>query len=316
MIPRCDVADEKSLAKALSECQERMPPFKGCIQAAMVLRDASFESMTHQAWQEAVFPKVQGSWNLHQQLPSGMDFFVMLSSVAGVVGTKGQSNYAAGNTFQDALARHRIGLGEKATSLDLGVIGFTGAVVEDAKLAEKFLKHSPFIVITEMEMHALLDMYCDPHAGPYTASTCQTVVRLAPRMERINNEIEAWIGKPLFRRLLPQNGPGASTTSSADSANVAAMLGEAQSLAEASAAVIQALTAKLSKALSIAIPELDANKPLHQYGVDSLVAVELRSWLTKEVQADIAVFDILGSSTISSVGQLATSKSKLKGEKW
>ncbi|KAI9046007.1 polyketide synthase module [Aspergillus affinis] len=312
MIPRCDVSDSDSVARALSECRERMPPFKGCIQAAMVLRDSSFESMSHQSWQEVVFPKVQGTWNLHQQLPSGMEFFVMLSSVAGVIGGRGQANYAAGNTFQDALARHRVALGEKATSLDLGVIGFTGAVVEDAKLAEKFMNHSPFILITEPEMHALLDMYCDPRADPYTTTTCQNIVRLAPRLDNITAEIQSAIERPLFRRLRPYKGPGSNNGSAAESANVAAMLGEAQSLAEASAAVTQALTAKLSKALSIAMPDLDANKPLHQYGVDSLVAVELRSWFTKEIQADIAVFDILGSSTISSIGHLATSKSKLK----
>ncbi|KAH8429183.1 uncharacterized protein LDX57_006852 [Aspergillus melleus] len=98
MIPRCDVADADSLARALSECQERMPPFKGCIQCAMVLRDSSFESMTHQAWQEVISPKVQGTWNLHQQLPSGMDFFIMLSSISGVLGSRGQANYAASNT--------------------------------------------------------------------------------------------------------------------------------------------------------------------------------------------------------------------------
>lgn len=73
---------------------------------------------------------------------------------------------------------------------------------------------------------------------------------------------------------------------------------------------------KLSKALSIPAAELDVDKPLVQYGVDSLVAVELRSWFAKEMEADIAVFDIVGNATVTSVGQLAASKSRLTREKW
>jgi hypothetical protein len=51
------------------------------------------------------------AWNLHHCLPRDMDFFILLSSVAGLVGNRGQANYAAGNTFQDALASHRVSLG-------------------------------------------------------------------------------------------------------------------------------------------------------------------------------------------------------------
>lgn len=75
-------------------------------------------------------PKVDGSWNLHTLLPSGMDFFVLLSSLAGVGGSHGQSNYAAGNTYQDALALHRTSQGEKAMSMDLGKILRMGYVAE------------------------------------------------------------------------------------------------------------------------------------------------------------------------------------------
>ena len=124
----------------------------------------------------------------------------------------------------------------------------------------------------------------------------------------------------MLREVFMQNGSGGSSnsnnkTSQIDNTNFAVVFDSAQSLTEARDAVIHGLTARLSKALTIPIAEIDADKPLHQYGVDSLVAVELRSWFAKELQADIAVFDILGSATITSVGQLATSKSKLAKEK-
>ena len=50
----------------------------------------------------AIRPKVNGSWNLHQYLPKDLDFFVMLSSSAGIAGARGQGNYAAG-VYNDSL---------------------------------------------------------------------------------------------------------------------------------------------------------------------------------------------------------------------
>ncbi|RDW89980.1 type I polyketide synthase [Aspergillus mulundensis] len=312
LTPSCDIADPKSLQSTLEACKSQgMPPIKGCIQAAMVLRDALFEAMPYASWTESLPPKVQGSWNLHQQLPAGMDFFIMLASISGISGTKGQANYAAGNTFQDALAAYRVGLGEKATSLDLGVVGFTGAVVDDVRLQKRHLMDSPMTPITEPEIHALLDVYCN--ASPITGIPCQTTVRITPNVDKLSpGEADAFMNKPMFRQLFQQTQSSGNNTVAAESTtNVAALFTQAEAITAANEAVVQALLARLSKALSIPMAELDANKPLHQYGVDSLVAVELRSWFAKEMQADIAVFDILGSATVTSVAQLATSKSRL-----
>lgn len=78
--------------------------------------------MTYEDWVSATRPKMQGSWNLHELLPKDLNFFVLLSSSAGVMGARGQANYNAGNGFQDALAHHRRKMGLSAVSLDLGII--------------------------------------------------------------------------------------------------------------------------------------------------------------------------------------------------
>ena len=78
--------------------------------------------MTFDDWVAATQPKMQGSWNLHETIPEDMDFFVFLSSSAGVIGARGQANYATGNGFQDALAQYRRSKGLAAVSLDLGMI--------------------------------------------------------------------------------------------------------------------------------------------------------------------------------------------------
>jgi hypothetical protein len=237
-----------------------------------------------------------------------MDFFIMLSSISGLVGTTGQANYAAGNTFQDALARHRMGLGEKATALDLGVFDFAGAVAEDAQLRDILITNMGLEPVTEVQLHAMLDHYCDPQVSLCSSSDGQVTVGLSP-----NATQASWMKKPMFRNL---TGHELANGGNATSNSINASLQQAESLAIATALLTEAIVLKLSKALSIPATDFNFNKPLHQYGVDSLVAVELRSWFARELKAEMAVFDILGGATLSSIAQLATNKSTLCRDLW
>ncbi|KID82935.1 Beta-ketoacyl synthase [Metarhizium guizhouense ARSEF 977] len=78
--------------------------------------------MTYDKWRRAFVPKTRGSRNLLAQLwPGDEPFFILPSSITGIIGNTPQSNYAAGNTFEDALAQHaRHHLGIRATGIDHG----------------------------------------------------------------------------------------------------------------------------------------------------------------------------------------------------
>ncbi|KAL4958981.1 KR domain-containing protein [Aspergillus stella-maris] len=129
----------------------------------MVLQDSIFENLTYKQWDKALRAKVQTTQNLHNQLPSNLDFFILLSSLAGIVGSVSQSNYAAGNTFQDAFAAYRQSIGQRATSLDLGYMTDVGIVAETRKYASRAQQIADFgsIGIRESEFHALIEVYCD-----------------------------------------------------------------------------------------------------------------------------------------------------------
>ncbi|KAJ8130428.1 hypothetical protein O1611_g3200 [Lasiodiplodia mahajangana] len=125
--PVCDASSYKCLSAAIDDCARSMAPVRGCINAAMSLQDAAFETMSHAQWEVTIRSKVDTSWNLHQLLPPGtLDFFILLSSLSGLYGSIAQSNYAAGCTFQDALAQYRSGIcadnndDEANVSLDIG----------------------------------------------------------------------------------------------------------------------------------------------------------------------------------------------------
>ncbi len=312
--PLCDISKEADLKAALEECGQIMPRVRGAIQATMVLRDAAFEGMSHDTWQAATAPKVQGSWNMHKLLPDDLDFYIGLSSAAGIAGGRGQANYAAGNTFIDALMRHRVAQGQNGTTLDLGVFFDVGFMTESTDLQARW-QGREVAAVTEADLFALLDCFCATVDGKLKHKVpFQAALGISGFVG--DKSSECYFRKPMLKSLALEadleNDDGQGT----QRIDLKAALGKASSLPEAAGIINEAMLRKLATTLSLSLDELDANTPLHAYGVDSLVAVELRNWFAKEVHADLAIFDILGGATTTTASALAASKTKFKKEEW
>ena len=316
--PPCDVADLKALQDCLAVCASTMPPIKGCIQASMVLKDGRFGKLALSEFQAAVTPKVQGSWNLHAVLPSDLDFFIMLSSGVGLLGNYGQSNYASGGTYQDSLAHYRIFQGQKAISLDLGVVNSVGYVAEQLKPTGSSDMITDSTGVTEAQFLAVLDYYCDPSLPVLSHEEAQVAVGLDTPVElrARGNDDPFWLRKPIASYLhrIEQKSDSTDPTVTTMANNVAS-LPKAQSIADASDIVCEALTSKLSRFVDIKAENIEVTKPLHVYGIDSLSAVELRKWFARVLKADVTVFDILGNSTIESLSRSVAEKSALVSAK-
>ncbi|MCC5666482.1 SDR family NAD(P)-dependent oxidoreductase [Nostoc sp. CHAB 5784] len=129
LVVQADVSQSQQVAKVLAEITASMPPLRGVIHAAGVLDDAVLARQDWEQFAKVLSPKVQGAWNLHvltQNIP--LDFFVLFSSAASLLGSPGQGNHAAANTFLDTLAYYRRSQGLPALSINWGAWAELGVV--------------------------------------------------------------------------------------------------------------------------------------------------------------------------------------------
>ena len=139
---RADVADRASLQGALSTLRHNAPAIAGIVHAAGVLDDATLANLTPERIERVLAPKVLGTALLTELVPD-TDFIVLFSSAAGLLGSAGQSSYAAANAFLDAWSHHLEPAGRSALSLDWGAwsgVGMvTGSAVREASIARSGL---------------------------------------------------------------------------------------------------------------------------------------------------------------------------------
>ena len=107
-VVQADVAVAEQLQRVLDELKSSLPPLRGVVHSAGLLDDGVLTKQTPERFNRVILPKVAGAWNLHA-LTQGdsLDFFVMYSSAASLLGSAGQANHSAGNAFLDALAHFR-----------------------------------------------------------------------------------------------------------------------------------------------------------------------------------------------------------------
>ncbi|KAL6703832.1 hypothetical protein ACN47E_009051 [Coniothyrium glycines] len=315
--PQCDIADQVQVRRMLDDLSES-PQIKGCIQAAAVFKDTSFANMSIENWHEALAPKVHGSWNLHELLPVDLDFFVMLSSSTGIMGSFGQSNYTAGNTYQDALAAHRVKHGQRAHAIALSMVMGAGYVAQNAQVQQLLRVRGMLEEVTLDDIYDILRFCCDSERVDAAQCGSQIITPLTLPADLRALGIVAPLGstRPLYHYLdtLPSRQSLSGKTSKEKEKLPSATLPGAATLEDAAAIIEQALQLQLSKLLVVGQEDIDAKKAIHRYGVDSLVAVEMRNWFSKGVGADVSTIEILSDVSIQELASRVARKSRFVKE--
>jgi NADPH:quinone reductase-like Zn-dependent oxidoreductase len=319
-VEACDVANPRSVEALLIQCSQKLPPIRGCIHAAMVLRDVPFENMTHADYAEVIRCKVTGAWNLHTALTSAsaaLDFFILLSSAAGIVGSRGQAAYAAANTVLDALARHRRRLGLPGTSLaltavqDVGYLAEAGAgrqaaVAQNLGGSDSSLREAEVLALVKAAVQGRMDS-----GGGH----CLTGVGLAGIG---NKELPYFAADAKFRRL--RDGVAAASADDASASGcgltpstalMESALARATSDREAVQIVVAGLAAKLATILMIPPESLDPSRPVTAYGLDSLNAIEWKKWITRTFKENFQVLELLTAGSLVSLAASIWKRRKL-----
>ncbi|KAJ5654746.1 polyketide synthase [Penicillium lividum] len=278
-----DVSNEEAMQRMMERCTVEMPPIRGVAQCAAVLEDSIYQNMTHGDWRASTRPKIHGSIILHRLLLShDLQFFVMLSSIAGVVGNCSQAKFAAGNTVQDALAHYRGSLGLPARSDQFEEMGGTAMTGywSGSPVPTQLMSGLPFGGILQAEGLDQPFYFEDPRFV-YLHKKDLDQSRIRMDREESSGHVTL-ISKPAT----------------------------VQSIREATDLVVGALRRRLARELQTDIENIDGSQPLHSYGVDSLLAVEIRSWILMDVQADLSLFDVLGSGSIDTLGSRIAAASR------
>ena len=303
--PACDAADLKSLQMTMTACSKILPPVKGCIQASGAIQDTWFEKMSFEDWTAVTRPKVQASWNLHNVLPMAMDFFILTASISGVFGQITQVNYASGNTYQDSLARYRIARGEKAVSLDLGLLLIDGLLKDKPELVERLNSTGYFIPLSQTEIIAIFDHYCNPGLKLSSLGDAQPIVGIqSPEVLKAQGiALPQSMQEPLWYQMVCSGDDTTNATNPGDeSSDLAAVISSENSTAEAGTIVTNAMMKEIARILAMAPEKLSADRPIHYYGVDSLTAVDIRNWISKTFAVPLSTFELLGDTSFNDLG--------------
>lgn len=299
----CDVADESDLQSTLAQCAKDMPPVRGVLQCAAVFRDATFANQNFASWQEAVRPKIQASWNVHKLLPKDLDFFVLLSSFAGLFGNLGQASYGAGSSYQDSLAHFRRARGLRATSLDLGIINDVGVLAE--KGMTENLKDWSCFGIGEVQLQKLIRTVIQDQISGNDNVPAQVPTGIASRGAALAAGIEPpfYLQDPRFSMLNHTGQQVEDGDGTAAGPSFLKRLSAAKSADQTEIVINDMLVHKVAKCLGVAEDRIDTNRSLPAYGINSLVAIEIRNWIFKEGKVEVTIFDLISPLPMKSLAE-------------
>ncbi|WP_344432331.1 type I polyketide synthase, partial [Amycolatopsis minnesotensis] len=268
----CDAADRDALAGVLAAVPADRP-LTAVVHAAGVLDDGLVESLTEDRLAAVLRPKVDGARNLHE-LTEGADLaaFVLFSSGAGVFGGAGQANYAAANSFLDALAAHRRANGLVATSLAWGLWDHRGGMA--GRLSDAGLER--------MARDGIVPLSAEKGLALFDAGLRSEMPLLVPAGLDLPAMRAASDGvvPPLFRKLIAAPVRRAVSASRAGSAS--AFLDGLRGLGEAARteAVLTVVRAEAAKVLGFGgAASVAEDRAFSDIGIDSLTAVDLRNRL-------------------------------------
>jgi NAD(P)-dependent dehydrogenase (short-subunit alcohol dehydrogenase family) len=314
-----DVTDRASIERVVQHARDTpLPPIAGLCQCAMVLQDRLFLDMSINELNGTLMAKVDGTENLDAVFSNAeLDFFVMLSSSATVIGNIGQANYHIGNMFMTNVAAQRRARGLSGSVIHIGHVTDVGYIVKTKERTDQLAEHFGSIrmmPLSETDVHHAfaqavrngrpgsqlshdIIMGIEPASKPIPSSSAEDIE------DRIH-----WLKNPRLSHMTPiafshGGADGSDQAASSVPGSVRQHVEDAKSEEEAVATVVDAFCAQLDKALQLPGGQAaeNAHRAVIDLGIDSLIAVEIRNWFLKQLGADVPVVRILGGDSVMQI---------------
>ncbi|KAL9039597.1 MAG: hypothetical protein Q9180_002432 [Flavoplaca navasiana] len=300
-----DATSRSAWIEFAAEIKQELPPLAGIINGAVVLQDQLFLDMDIDVFNKTLAPKIDSTIHLDEVFrDDALDFFIVFSSLSSIIGNRGQANYNAANAFMTSLVKQRQARGQAASVLQLGSVVGVGYLTRAGDVMETILIKYGYLPVAEVDLHHLVAQ-CIMAGVPGSGENPDLITGLRYARE---DEVAGlhWATNPRFSHMvLPPETESLGSGEKKATLSTRAQLAAANTEQEARKALEDCFGAKLRATLQVPESSFRPEAALIELGVDSLVAVEIRSWFLKELTVDMAVLKILGGASTISLCQYA-----------
>ena len=299
-----DVADLASLQSVITRINDELPPLRGVIHAAGVVRQSFIVETDREVYDTVAASKIRGGWNMHlatKHLP--LDFFVVFSSVSTIVGTLQQSAYGAANAFLDGLTHHRRSIGLPATSINWGPWAEVGMAAESGSdLDSRGMKSLPATESLDLMLQMVRQ---DITQATVMITDWPQYIRAYDALRRTGE------APPLFDHFKVDRDDD-----EAEKAAAAALHGQliAMSPEDREERLQDYLSDQIAAIMGLEAEDLDRTQSLNTMGLDSLMAIELANKLQMTLQVTLPMSIFIENPSVGSLAS-ASAAAMAGGEK-
>lgn len=288
VVDRFDVTDGDAVHAAFARWARDLPPVRGIVHAAGVLDDGILLQQSTEQFRRVMAPKTTGAWNMHlASMHATLDFFLFFSSAASVLGSAGQANYAAANQFLDALAHYRRNRNLPAVSINWGPWSEVGLAAQPNRAGR-------------LETAGIESL--SPRDG--VAALAQVMVSDASQLVVMGIDWPTWRSaypllseSPFFTKLrnAAADRPDAEGTTRAQ----LLAAGPEQRLE----ILVNRLREHIAGVMKLAATKIDLDQPMVNMGIDSLMAIELKSRVERETGLAIPLLQLIKGPSLSELAR-------------
>ena len=273
------------------------------------LQDQSISQITREDFQTVARPKIDGTKNLLDALNGQtFDFFILLSSASAIIGSLTQASYAAANTFLDTLANENMSYGRHSghlVSLNLPPITDVGVLANNRHL-QQTLKRQGFLLMKPSEVLSLVGYVI---SGKATASETAQIVAGFDYRSFTDSDNKYSLENPLFSQLLRSGTSQTIKDNKTATLSIEETLASAESRETAEVLIADFVAQKIATLAAFETENVDLNRRVADFGIDSLVIIELKNWISQNFQAKVQPSEISDSKSIVSLSNLIATRS-------